>query len=294
MCSGATMKTFPFLVSLSLLGALSCTPPTSIATFAESAHGAIAQGPPVFADIYESCARRQAAEASVAPNYPHNERGRIQNPAKPSDSSVCAAFVPEVKELDEVSSVLSAYFEAIQELAAFDETSVSGEAEKTGEGISAAAIFSTNQADAVAKLSELITRAFTEHYRRNKLKELLMSADPHVAAISQALDEIVSKDYDSLLEEEERAVNRRYQETGAANDAAVILLLNRAYREDRDPLQRRRAAAKAYSAALRQARDGHHKLAAGVAQMNNKEISLALQPYIAQLRALALSVQTQP
>jgi hypothetical protein len=35
-------------------------------------------------------------------------------------------------------------------------------------------------------------------------------------------------------------------------------------------------------------------LAAGVAQMNNKEISLALQPYIAQLRALALSVQTQP
>jgi len=288
------MKPLPFLVLLSLFGALSCTPPASIATFAESANAAIAQGPPVFADIYESCARRQAVEGRVAPNYRHADRGRTQNPAKPSDSSVCAAFVPEVKELEEVSSVLSAYFQAIQNLAAFDETSVSGEAEKTGEGISAAAIFSTNQADAVSKLSELITRALTDHYRRNKLKELLIAADPHVATVSQALDAIVSKDYDSLLEEEERAVNRRYQETGVTNDAAIILLLNRAYREDNDALQRRRTAAKAYSTALRQARDGHHKLAAGVAQMNNKEISLALKPYIDQLRALALSLQTQP
>lgn len=288
------MKPLPSLVLLTLFGALSCTPPASIATFAENANGAIAQGPAVFADIYESCARRQAAEATVAPNYPHTERGRITNPAKPSDSSVCAAFVPEVKELEDVSSLLSAYFQAIQNLAAFDETSVSGEAEKTGEGISAAAVFSTNQADAVAKLSELITRAFTEHYRRNKLKELLIAADPHVATVSHALDGIVSKDYDSLLDEEERAVNRRYRETGVTNDAAIILLLNRAYLEDKGALQRRRAAAKAYSAALRQARDGHHKLAAGIVQMNNKEISLALQPYIEQLRALVLSPQPQP
>jgi hypothetical protein len=200
---------------------------------------------------------------------------------------VCATFIPEVKELNDVSSVLSAYFRAIQELAAFDQSTVSGEAQKAGAGVSAVAILSVNQADSVAKLSGLITRVFTERYRQGQLRELLIAADPHVAVVSQALEDIVSKDYGSLLDEEERAMNRRYQETGITTDSATVLLLNRAYREDLDELQRRRAAAGAYSSALRKARDGHHQLAGSIARLNNKEIALTLEPYISELQTLA-------
>ncbi|HEY7302881.1 MAG TPA: hypothetical protein VH601_02105 [Bryobacteraceae bacterium] len=294
MRARASGKPVSLFISLSFFGTLSCTAPTSIATFAESVNGVIAQGPPIFADIHDSCVRRQDEEARVNPEYPHREQGRIQKPVKAPDSSVCAAFVSEVKELEDVSSLLSSYFRAVQELAAFDESTVSGEAQKAGEGVSAAAILSANQADSVAKLSGLITRAFTEHYRRGKLRELLIAADPHIAVISQALEGIASKDYGGLLDEEERAMNRRYQETGVTTDAAIVLLLNRAYREDLDELRQRRAAATAYSSALRQAREGHHQLASTITRLNNKEIALTLEPYIAELQALAPSVHNQP
>ncbi len=276
---------------LCILGALSCTPPTAIATFAGSAESAIVRGQPIFADIHNSCTRRQSEEARILPNYPH--AGHVANSGAENQASVCDSFVPEVKELENVSSVLGAYFRSIQQLAAFDESKVSVEAKQAGESAGAAAILSFNQADSVAKLSGLITQAFTRHYRRGKLIELLGDADPHVTIVCQALESIVSKDYGSLLDEEERAMKRRYQRVSGTGDNATVLLLNRAYSEDVAELRHRRTAAEAYAAALEQVRSGHHQLAGDAGHLNNKEISLALQPYISQLDALART-QSRP
>jgi hypothetical protein len=244
----------------------------------------------MFDDIHESCVRRQAEEGRLLPLYPHIG----QNPPETAGESVCTSFVPEVKELENVSSILSAYFRAMQELAAFDETKVSAQAEHAGENVGTAAILSLNQADSVAKLSGLITRAVTQHYQRSKLAEFLRAADPHVAVISQALKTVIIKDYGSLLDEEERAINRRYQGVSGTRDAATILLLNRAYAEDLDGLKRRKAEAKAYATALRQVQDGHHQLASSVGRLKNRELSLVLQPYISQLQALTPLLQAQP
>lgn len=290
MRAGAARKLIQLGLSASILGALSCAPPASIATFAESADHAIAAGTPLFADIHDSCVRRQAEEARLLPRYPHAGRNATDTAAE----SVCASFVPEVKELENVSSVLSAYFRAMHELAAFDETKVSAGAEQAGANVGTAAILSLNQVDSVAKLSGLITRALTHHYQRSKLQELLGEADPHVTAVSQALETVLVKDYGSLLDEEARALDRQYMGVSGTRDTATILLLNRAYAEDLEALNRRRAAARAYAAALQQVREGHHQLANGVGRLKNKEISLVLQPYISQLQALLRSVQTQP
>jgi hypothetical protein len=168
------------------------------------------------------------------------------------------------------------------------------QATQTGQNAGAAAVLSANQVDAVSKLSGLITRAFTEHYQRGKLIEFFRAADPHVAVVTQALENIVSKDYAGLLEEEERAVNRRYQRVSGNRDTATVLLLNRAYSQDVSELQRRRVAAQAYSAALTQIRQGHHQLAENVERLNNKQIALTLQPYISQLQALAGTLQQHP
>ena len=280
------------IVSAGIFGVLSCTPPTAIATFAGTADAAIAQGPPIFADIHDSCVRRQSDEARIAPQYPHAGQDNQNKPANPQ--SVCASFAPEVTELEHVSSVLTAYFQAMQQLAAFDQSAISMQATQTGQNAGAAAVLSANQVDAVSKLSGLVTRAFTEHYQRGKLIEFLRAADPHVAVVTQALETIVSKDYAGLLEEEERAVNRRYQRVSGNRDTATVLLLNRAYSQDVNELQRRRAAAATYSAALMQIRNGHHQLAESIEHLNNKQIALTLQPYISQLQTLVRAVQYRP
>ena len=277
---------------LAVFGVLSCTPPTAIATFAGTADETIAQGPPIFADIHDSCLRRQSDEARIAPQYPHAAQDNQDKP--PNTESVCASFAPEVKELENVSSVLTAYFQAMQQLAAFDQSEISLQATQTGQNAGAAAVLSANQVDAVSKLSGLVTRAFTEHYQHGKLIEFFHAADPHVAVISQALENIVSKDYAGLLEEEERAVNRRYQRVSGNRDSATVMLLNRAYLQDVSELRRRREAATAYSAALMQIRNAHHQLAESIEHLNNKQIALTLQPYISQLQALAPALQYRP
>ena len=284
----ATSAVIQLGLSLSIFGALSCAPPAAVATFAGGADKAIAAGTPIFADIHESCVRRQAEEEHIAPQYPHVG----QNPTSAAGNSVCTSFAAEVQELESVSSVLSAYFRAIQELAAFDEANVSAQAEHAGENVGTAAVLSLNQADAVAKLSGLITRAVTGDYQRSKLREFLRTADPHVAAISQALETILTRDYGSLLDEEERAIKRRYQQVSGTREIATVLLLNRAYTEDLNELKRRRRTAEAYVNVLKQARDGHHVLASGAERFNNKEISLVLEPYILQLEAFTPAIQT--
>lgn len=290
MRAGGGRNLIPLWLSLIILGALSCAPPVSVATFAGNADKAITAGAPIFADIHESCVRRRAEEERIAPQYPHIG----QKPAEAASESVCASFVAEVNELQDVSSLLSAYFRAMHELAAFDETNVSAQAEHAGENVGAAAVLSLNQTDAIAKLSGLITRAVTGHYQRSKLREFLRAADPHVTVVSQALEIVLTKDYGSLLDEEERAIKRRYEEVSGAKEMATVLLLNRAYLEDLNELKRRRGAAKAYAAVLKEARDGHHVLAGFTGHLNNKEISLVLQPYISQLQTLMPSIQTQP
>ncbi len=289
MGAGALARRILPLLAFIIFGGLSCAPPTAIATFAGDADKAITAGTPIFADIHESCVRRQAEEQPLTPQYPH--AGQTQTAA--GDETVCASFASEVQELESVSSILSAYFRAMQQLARFDQTNVSTQAEHAGANIGTAAILSLNQTDAVAKLSGLITRALTGHYQRSKLGEFLRTADPHVTAVSQALETVLTKDYGSLLDEEERATKRRYGEVSRATEPATVLLLNRAYLEDLHEVQRRRAAAKAYAEVLRQAREGHHLLAS-TGHLNNKELSLALQPYVSKLQAFAPSIQTQP
>ena len=287
MPAGASQKQILLLLALVVFGALSCSPPTSIAAFAGDADQAITAGAPIFADIYDSCVRRRADEESITPRFP--SAGEKSGDA--TMESACGPFAPEVKELESVSTVMSAYFRAMHDLAAFDEATPSGEAEQAGQHFGTAAVLSATQVDSIAKLSGLITRAVTGHYQRSKLGELLRAADPHIAVVSQALETILTKDYGSLLDEEKRALRRRYLEVSGTKEQAVILLLNRAYSEDLNELQRRRGAAKAYVETLKQAREGHHQLASAAGQLNGKETALALQPYISRLETLMPAVE---
>ena len=264
------------------LVAASCNPPAAVANFASVAGQTVTRGGPVYEDIHDSCLRRQADEAHLQPEY--------LNPSAQFNGA-CASLVPAVQEAQQAASVLANYFRAMQQLAAFDESQVSTQAMQTGASLSTAAVLSANQVDAVSKLSGLITEVATRHYRRAKLRDIVTEADPHIAAVTQGLETVITKDYAGLLDEEQRALNRRYRLVHRADEPATVLLLNRAYTQDMAALQRRREAARAYASALKEIRDAHHDIAQKAGQLGSKQTALALQPYISQLQAAAPKMQ---
>jgi len=283
------------LATLCLVGlltlTLSCASPEAISTFADSAQKSLAGGPPLFNDIHDSCVRRETArpEQPILPLFvpPGSKNAPPKNPPA---LSTCARFADEAQGLNNVSAVLTAYFRAVQQLSAFNTSSVSTANTSAAESAATAANLSSVQVDSVGKLAGLVTQVFTESYQRRRLVDALRQADPHVAAVTQGLDSVI-KNYLVFLQEERQTLTGRYQSVGDTNQGAILLLLNRAYSDDLAEIQHRQAAAVAYQESLKNIREGHHQAVVGAQHMNTKELSLALQPYISKLDTLAPMLQ---
>lgn len=265
---------------------LSCASPQAIGPFADSAQKALAAGPPLFTDIHDSCVRRQLANPSqpILPLFvPPGSKDAP--PANPPAVAACARFATEAQGLIKVSDVLTAYFRAIQQLSAFNISSVSTASETTAENAATAADLDTSQIDSAGKLASLVTRVFTESYQRSRLLEYLRNADPQVVHITEGFD-TVTKNYLDFLQEEQQTLTARYQSVADTNQQAMVLLLNRAYSDDLADIQRRRTAAGTYRDALKSIREGHHQLVENAQHLNAKELSMALQPYTSKLDGL--------
>lgn len=273
--------------------ALSCTSPEAISGFADSAQKALAAGPPIFDDLHGSCLRRQEARPSSAILPLFVPPGSKSAPPKdPPAQAACARFATEAKALANVSDVLDGYFRALQQLAAFDTSTVSSAAESTAENAATTAGLSSTQIDSAGKLANLVTRIFTEGYQRKRLIEFLRDADTPVGNITEGFDNVI-KNYLDFLQEEQQTVTARYQSVAeiGTNDKAVMLLLDRAYTDDMADIERRRAAAKTYQDALKAVREGHHQLVTGAQHFNAKELDVALEPYTSKLDGLIPALQ---
>lgn len=268
---------------------LSCTSPAGVSEFARSAQRVLLQSPDIFRDIDGSCGRRHADAAPINPVFmPAKSTGEA---ASSSENPVCAPFRMQGDGLIQASDILSAYFRAMQELASFNTSAVSSTSQKAGENAGFTAKFNTTQADSVGKLAALVTQLLTERYQRTQLLNFLREADPAIDSVTQALEDVVSKDYLSLLREEQQSLTAQYQNVGDTGNTAIILLLNRSYTDELNQLNRRKTIADAYVRALGQIREGHHQLALNVRHLKSKEITMALQPYTARLQGLVPTLQ---
>ncbi len=269
----------------------SCVSPEAIGAFADSAQKTLAGGPPLFADIHNSCVRRESARPG-SPILPLFVPPGSKNapPKDPPALAACARFATEAQGLTKISDVLTAYFRAMQQLSAFNTSSVSAAGETAVENAGTAAGLSLTQVDSAGKLASLVTRLFTESYQRSHLLEYLRSADPEVANLTEGLDG-VARNYLDFLQEEQQTITARYQSVGDVNQKALLLLLNRAYTDDLAQVQGRRDAANAYRDALKDIREGHHQLVKSAQHLSTKELSMSLQPYTSKLDGLLPSLQ---
>lgn len=285
-----------FFIVLATLGLPGCTSTEAVAAFADNAQKALQQGPALFRDIHDSCIRRHADAQPITALYlPRTSEGAGSPSTGRSDaanqSAVCTPFASQGDALTSAVGILASYFGALQQLAAFDTSTVSTPAQRAAESAGYGAKFTVVQTDSLSKLAGFIGQAFTEKYRRHSLTRYLREADPSVASVTKGFEDIVSQDYKGLLAEEQQTLTARYQNVGDINDRATILLLNRAYLDDLNALTRRKAAADAFVEALQQIRAGHHELAQNVNRLRGKELSLALHSYTIKLQALTADLQ---
>jgi hypothetical protein len=265
---------------------VSCTSPEAIAGFADASNKALTEGSSIFAGLHDSCIRRHTAVERIIPAFLPEALAKAEPAEISASEKACAGFARQGAALANESKVLGAYFQAMQQLASFDNSSVSTPTAAAAGNDAAAAQLSFSQIDSISRLSGLVTRAFTGRYRRSHLLEYLREADPHVAVVTRGLEDIVGKDYQGLLTEEQRNLNIQYQRVLDSSNDAVILLLNRAYGDDIGALKHRRTAAEAFVEALEEIRQGHRKLAASGGRLEARQISVALQPYTAKLQDL--------
>jgi hypothetical protein len=270
---------------------LSCESPQAISAFSDSAQKTLAGGPPLFNDIHDSCVRRETARPGL-PILPLFVPPGSKNapPKNPPGVDACARFSAEAQALDKVSDVLTAYFRGVQQLSAFNTSSVTAANQTAAESAAFAANLSLTQADSVGKLASLVTRVFTAGYQRSRLLESLRSADPHIVAITEGLDAVIGN-YIDFLQEERQTVTARYQSVAGTDQPAMLLLLNRAYSGDLAAIDRRRDAAAAYREALQNIREGHHQVVLSAHHLSDKELNLALQPYTSKLDSLVSALQ---
>lgn len=272
------------------LTAASCTSPQAIGAFAESAQKALTAGEPLFEDLHASCVRRETARPGepILPLFVPPGSKLAPKPAP--ELAACDRFASQAQALGKVSDVLTGYFRAIQQLAAFNTTAVATANQNDAQAAATAAQLSLVQIDSVAQLAGLITRVFTEHYQHSRLLADMLEADPAVANITEGFQSVISN-YLVFLQEEQQTLTARYQQVGDVNQPATLLLLNHAYTDDVAEIQRRRTEAENYSKALGEIREGHHQLIEDAKHMSAKELSLVLQPYTSELNTLAPLVQ---
>ena len=263
----------------------SCASPQAVATFAGSAEKTLNAGSSLFTDLPASCVRRHLAADPVSPVYLPAKLLAAHSGAPPAVPQ-CAVFEPQGEALTKASRVVSAYFRAMQQLASFNSTTVSGPGDQAVAGIATASGLNTTQVDSVSKLAGLLTQAFTERYKEGSLVKIIVQADPSIASLTQAFEDVIGKDYEGLLREEQQTLAMQYQTVGDLKDPATILLLNRAYTDDVNQVNARKAAADPYVAALQQLREGHHSLAKNARSLNVKDLAAALQPYSDKLEGL--------
>jgi hypothetical protein len=268
-----------------ILVASSCSSPVAVATFAAGAQKAVDQGQVVFADLPNSCERREADRRSDAEVLVDTSPG-VLIPAR------CAGFVTQREALVKASSVLSDYFQVLNQVASFGTSSLGTTASSDAQQLESEAHL--KDSGGLSALAGILVQAATESYQRKRLAEHIRAANTPIQNVTLAFAQIALEDYQNgLLLTEETTLRERYgdfAEHATGRKDPVVFLLRARWQEDMSGLVQRRAAVAAYVLALEKVRKGHQELADQAAKLNSRELSAALAPYTTSLESLASSI----
>ncbi len=277
------MKRRCAFVMLGLVFALSgCTTPDSVSEFCASATSTLDAAGPVFADMKQSCLREVASRT---------EFGAFSPPAQ--DDTNCAAIGEKSAGAQAALSILSDFYDALNDLASFGSTKAGADAQGLVPQTGAAVGSGSSTQSALTSLAKMIASAASGRYQQKQIEKDLVSASGSITQVNDALIKILQEDYiGRQLGSEEEKLGVRYKEFAKLHPSPeVTLSLDNRWHSDEKTLQARRASAKSLIAALNTLSKGTADLAANAPHLKAKESAALLEPYVVRLKSLLPLIQ---
>jgi hypothetical protein len=272
--------TFALLAGIALLaGTAGCANLQAVRGFA-SASAASADAPQVIADYAD------------APDW--SRRYEPADKAAELDA-LAARRKAQREELLAVQGVLVSYFTSLGDLAADELPNVTDPVDGFFQQLKGMDLVTDETASAASSMADVLIRAGMNGWRKHKLAQLVVEADPHLQAVVAGLKDLVENDFQQSLDGEQEAVQRRFLAWEAAvrkrdPDGAppVIRVL---LAEHLDVVEQRRAAARAYVAALTKIGEGHASLARSSRHLDTAELKQELRTTVQELRTLYKAIR---
>ena len=234
--------------------ATSCTSPAAVSRYARSATLVTARLPDVADALLASCRRTASYRLRRAgSDWYGDDSLRV----------ACAGRDSALRSIVRANRVLSAYFAALESLAANKVTDFDGDVDALGAAVRDGGGFDRAQVSAIDALAKYASSRTTDGYRRKKLRDAIASQNDNVQTLIAALHEIVARDFAQLLENDVAAQTSFYRAALAENtatDPLAAILVRDAYDARAAALTEQTAAVRALSQALLTVGRGHQAL----------------------------------
>jgi len=148
--------------------------------------------------------------------------------------------------------------------------------------------FEKSQVEAYSSISAILLRAFTDKYRRHKIKEYLTAGDEPLKVLIRFMDFNLSENLNGKLNVQKELIKDNYFDL--TKDQTLSTYEKRKaveeYYQQNDKIERRQKELSTYSKSLRKIATAHQNLVGNIDRINDDEIKLQLTQYAGDIRDL--------
>lgn len=259
-----------------------CVSTGGVGRYAKAAGETAAEFPALAEDMTASCVRLESyREAREGKGWGWPERADLEKR--------CAARERAVRRAVAVDRVLARYFAALGALADDKVVKYGASIDDLADALEDDAQLDQEKVRAVSDLAAFTASVATDGYRHLKLTRVIEEQNANVAAVIDALTDIVGRDYANILDLEAAGMDAFYR-TALMEDAereplAAILVRDR--RDERaERLREKRSALDAYVKALATMKKGHQRLYDSRHDLDAKQLVGELADYATQLEKM--------
>jgi hypothetical protein len=201
----------------------------------------------------------------------------------------CADRESAVRRAVAVDRVLASYFAALGALADKKVVKYDASFDALANALEDDAKLDGDKVRAVSDLAAFATSVATDGYRHLTLTRVIEDENANVAAVIDALAEIVGTDYASILDLESAGMDAFYRSAlaeGAEREPLAAILVRDRRDERAAELKAKRTALDAYVKALATMKKGHQRLYDSRRDLDAKRLAAELADYSTQLEKM--------
>ncbi|HEU4584852.1 MAG TPA: hypothetical protein VFR95_03835 [Gemmatimonadaceae bacterium] len=257
-----------------------CVRTGGVGSYARAAGETAAEFPALAQEMTASCVRLEGyREAREGKGWA--DRGDLEKR--------CADRERAVRRAVAVDRVLASYFAALGALAEEKVVKYDASIDDLADALEDDAKLDAKKVRAVSDLAAFTASVATDGYRKLTLTKVIEDQNANVAAVVDALADIVGKDYTNILDLEAAGMDAFYRSAlveGAEREPLAAILVRDRRDERAAQLEAKRAALDAYVKALATMKKGHQRLYDSRRDLDAKRLAGELADYAAQLEKM--------